>query len=235
MGFMDSLGNAGKRAQLTGEIKMIERDLVNRKKALGVELFDTIEAQSKSKAGAILQTPAAMKTIEREIRGPLNICTEEVYKLDLEKKDLENQLELLQARQDREKFSSENSWTRKITDGATETKIWAQLKLIEGSMKSKKEQFGLEVWDTLAQPAWLHDTLKQESAGKKSIGAAMGGVVDGVVKGTKGTVGKVVGRLSTEERQVEEVVKKAKSDIDFLEESKRRKQAEIDRIVNKQT
>jgi hypothetical protein len=213
---------------------MIDRDLSNRKKALGVELFDLIEAQSKSKAGAVLSTPAAMKTIEREIRGPLNICTEEVYKLYLEKKDLESQLELLEARQEREKFSSENSWTKRVADSAKETKIWAQLKLIENQIKSKKEKFGLEVWDVLAQPAWLHDAMKQETAGKQGIGSTVGGVVDGVVKGTKGTVGKLVGKLSSDERQVEQVVKKAKDDIQFLEESKRRKLAEIDRIINKQ-
>ena len=55
MGFMDSLGNAGRRAQLTAEVTMVNRDLVARKKQLGVDLFDLIEKQSKNKG--ILSTP----------------------------------------------------------------------------------------------------------------------------------------------------------------------------------
>ena len=122
-----------------------------------------------------------------------------------------------------------------MTDSATETKIWAQLKLLNSQIKSKKEKFGLEVWDTLNQPAWLHEAMRSETASKQGLGSKVGGVVDGVVKGTKGTVGKIVGKLSNDEREVEQIVQKAKSDIDFLEESKRRKLAEIDRIINKRT
>lgn len=232
MGFMDSLGNAGRRAQLNGEVTLIDREMVTRKKALGVELYDIIEKQSESSCG-LLSTPSVMKNIEREIRGPLDVCSDEVRKLTMEKKELENQLELIEARQEREKYSSNNSWTRRVSDTATETKIWAQVKLLDSQIKAKKEQFGLDCWDTLSQPAWLHDAMKHETQTKQGVGGVVGGVVSGVVKGTKGTVGKMVGKLSNNERAVEKCVQTAKSDIDFMEESKRRKLSELDRIINK--
>ena len=95
-----------------------------------------------------------------------------------------------------------------------------------------KEKFGLEVWESVSRVQWLHDAVASETKNKSGLGIVTG-AVGGLAKGVKGTVTKTLGKVSGDERVIEVCVNKAKGDVKFIEENKRRKQSEIDAIGKK--
>lgn len=227
MGFFEAIGNGAKRTQLRAEVQLVEREITTRKKAFGVELFDLIALQTKREKNSMLKVPGLFKTIENTIQVPLDQCTKDVELLDMEKRQLEDEVEVIEAKRDRD---INGGLGKKIADGAREGQIAVKVALLNRDMKIRKEKFGLEVYDIVSQPQWLHDTLAAETKKAKGIGGAVKGGIGGLAKGVKGTVGKTLGKVSGDERTIEECVQKAKAEIDSMERRKQIKQTEISNL-----
>ena len=71
-----------------------------RKRALGIELYDIIVLQNKRDKNNLLKTPASLKNTENSIRGPLDSCSKDIELMEKEKKALEIEAEVIEAKQD---------------------------------------------------------------------------------------------------------------------------------------
>lgn len=235
MGFFSTIGDAANRAKLTGEIALIDRDIATRKKRFGVELYDLIdrkEKEGKHARGATLKTPSVFKIIENEIKDPLDKFSKEIRVLELQKRGVENEVELLGARQYRDVGAASAEMGRNVTDKAKEAQLFVKAKYLDRQMLLQKEQFGLAIWDMVEQQQWIHEALADETKNKSGIGVITG-TVGGLKKGIKGTVAKTLGAVSSDEREIAACVNKAKEDVKSMVENKKRKEREVAAIVSK--
>lgn len=237
--FMTVVKGSFRKFQLQAEAALMEREITNRQRAFGVELYDLIEAQRVSSEGQIQKTleenkqedtPEARQSvneflklfqaIENEIHEPLEKCRKDVANME----------------ESSPKFPP----------------IFVQ---------RRKEDFGIEIWPIVTKPKWLHESLehdlktavaetdkkhKEEKAAavargedpataapspKVDMNGLLTGTLNAVVKGTVTTINKAIGKLSPEEREVEACVKAAKKDIAAIEERQREKHVEIEALV----
>jgi hypothetical protein len=230
MGFFESIGNAAQSTKLRGEIALIDRELATRQKAFGVELYDIVASQQANHKDDILETPSLFQTVENEIREPLEQCSKDVRVMEMEKRNIANELELMEVRRMRD--AEGGGMGQRMSDSAKATELNVKAKYLDREMLLRKEKFGLEVWDKVASVQWLHQAVVSETKNKSGLGIVTG-AVGGLAKGVKGTVTKTLGKASGDEREIEACVDKAKKDVKFIEEKKRRKQTEMDAIGGK--
>eukprot|EP00535_Pseudo-nitzschia_heimii_P001446 CAMPEP_0197185518 /NCGR_PEP_ID=MMETSP1423-20130617/12108_1 /TAXON_ID=476441 /ORGANISM="Pseudo-nitzschia heimii, Strain UNC1101" /LENGTH=242 /DNA_ID=CAMNT_0042636605 /DNA_START=229 /DNA_END=957 /DNA_ORIENTATION=- len=229
--FMTVVKGSFRKFQLQAEVALLERDASNRQRAFGVELYDLIEEQRRASDAEIRETlrqnnvedtPEARESadgflrifqaVENEIREPLDRCRNDVSSLK----------------------------------GKGFPPLFVQ---------RRKEDFGIEVWSTVSEPKWLHESLDRDlktamaadQTQRKDRGAAtdspdeakkkdaaanlVAGALNAVVKGTVTTINKAIGKLSTEERAVDALVKAAKKDVAVFEDKKLEKLMEIEVLV----
>ena len=229
--FTTLLQNTFRKFQLRGEIALLDRESTNRQRAFGVELYDLIETQrvaiqkqAEEEAKESNSDPEKLtddlskvlrifQNVENAIRQPLEACRDEIESMEAS----------------------------------------APMPFPPVLIQRRKEEFGVEIWPIVSQPQWLHECLQQDLEGamaeksrsqnadgnttksaadaKKELGDLVNIAVRGVVKGTKTTIAKAIGRLSPEEREVEACVDRAKKDMALLETEKAQKFTEIEDLV----
>eukprot|EP00584_Thalassiosira_punctigera_P010215 CAMPEP_0172546856 /NCGR_PEP_ID=MMETSP1067-20121228/16528_1 /TAXON_ID=265564 ORGANISM="Thalassiosira punctigera, Strain Tpunct2005C2" /NCGR_SAMPLE_ID=MMETSP1067 /ASSEMBLY_ACC=CAM_ASM_000444 /LENGTH=239 /DNA_ID=CAMNT_0013333845 /DNA_START=95 /DNA_END=814 /DNA_ORIENTATION=- len=236
MGFFDAIGDVANRAKLTGEIALLDRDITVRKKQFGVELYDIVdkhEKQKKKGANSMLEIPGIFKTIEHEIKEPVDKLSKEIRVLELEKRGVENEIELQGARQYRDVGTPASVGLGKnVADKAKEAQLFVQIKYLDREMLIRKENFGLAIWDAVSEQQWIHEALADETKDKHGLGV-IAGTVGGLTKGIKGTVAKTLGAFSSDEREIAACVNKAKEEVKSMEEKKRRKEMAVAAIIEK--
>mmetsp|Transcript_25561 Transcript_25561/g.61464 ORF Transcript_25561/g.61464 Transcript_25561/m.61464 type:complete len:236 (+) Transcript_25561:106-813(+) len=230
MGFFDAIGDAANRAKLTGEIALIDRDIVTRKKKFGVELYDVIDKHDKrkQKGESIMETPGMFKSIAKKIQEPVEKFSKDIRVLELQKRNVENDKELHGAMKARDGASV--GVGKQVTDRATEAQHIVKIKYLNREILIKKEKFGLAVWDMVSEQQWMHEALINETKDKSGLGVVTG-TVEGLARGIKGTAMKTLGAVSSDEREVSAVVNKAKENVRSMEEKKALKEAEVARII----
>lgn len=148
MGLLDSIGATARKAQLSAEIKLVERERTQRLQALGVELYDLIDAQRKNQDSI---AEAKIRNVETALQIPLEACSTDVRKLELEISEQQNTRELILVRPDKDK----GSLGQKVGDQASMTKIATKIAFLEREMRLRKQKFGVQVWEIVSQPQWL--------------------------------------------------------------------------------
>eukprot|EP00531_Pseudo-nitzschia_arenysensis_P007973 CAMPEP_0116145444 /NCGR_PEP_ID=MMETSP0329-20121206/16594_1 /TAXON_ID=697910 /ORGANISM="Pseudo-nitzschia arenysensis, Strain B593" /LENGTH=252 /DNA_ID=CAMNT_0003641045 /DNA_START=176 /DNA_END=937 /DNA_ORIENTATION=- len=240
--FIELVKGTFRKFQLQAEVAVLDHDVAKRQKAFGIELYDLIEKQrvdtraqiektmeensTKEGTGDSASAPSSpaetvetflkiFQTIENEIRGPLEAC-----KADVDRMTEANYLPIL--------------------------------------IQKRKEDFGVQVWPIVSEPKWLHESLdgnvraalaEQQTTSTTTTTTVNGetttttatredplnnfvsAAIKGVVKGTKTTITKAIGKLSPEQRELETMVKVAKDDIAVVEAQKTEKLTEIQDLV----
>ncbi|KAL3919622.1 MAG: hypothetical protein SGILL_003665 [Bacillariaceae sp.] len=149
MGLLDSIGATARKAQLAAEIKLVERERTQRLQTMGVELYDLIDAQRKSQDSP---SEGKIRNVEKVLQVPLEKCSTDVRKWDLEVAEQQNTRELILVRPDKDK----ESLSRRVGDQASMTKIATRIVFLQREMRLRKQEFGIQVWDVVSQPQWLH-------------------------------------------------------------------------------
>ena len=219
MGLMDSLQNAGQRAKLNGEVLLLDRDITARKKVFGVEIYDIINAIEKKNKTAILTTPALFKGIEAQIGTPLEACRREIGLWEGDIAGKESELAVLEVKRERDTKGNFGTW---VSRSSTDAKLTVEIALLERQIKQRKEQFGIEIWDIISQPTSIVANVTAETQSKSALGKVTG-ALGGITKGVASNISSGLGKLSADERAVQECVNKAKEDVGFMERSKDRK------------
>jgi hypothetical protein len=220
MGFFDSLGNAGQRAKLNGEILLLDRELVARKKQFGVDMFDLIDTIEKNKKGAIFSTPELFKGhCETHIREPLETCRNEVRVWEGDLIGKKNELSSLEVKRERETKSNFGTW---VSNSSSDAKLTVEITMLERQIKQRKEKFGIDVWDGMCEPTSIIGNVAAETKKKGGLGKVTG-ALGGITKGVAFGISAGLGKLSADERAVQECLATAKEDVSFVERSKNRK------------
>jgi hypothetical protein len=227
MGLMDSIQNAGQRAKLNGEILLLDRDMTARKKLFGVEIYDIIDAIEKKNKTSILTTPALFKGIEAQISTPLQGCRKEIGLLEGDKAGKESELAMLEVKRERDTKGNIGTW---VSRSSTDAKLTVEIAYLERQIKQRKEQFGIEIWEIIAQPTSIVGNVTAETQNKSALGKVTG-ALGGITKGVASNISSGLGKLSPDERAVQECVNKAKEDVGFMERSKDRKLDIIKNLV----
>merc|ERR1712037_933155 len=124
-----------------------------------------------------------------------------------------NEVKLHAARQQRDAGDPASAELGKsMADKAKEAQFFVRIKYLDRQIYLKKEQFGLAVWDKVEEQQWFHEALLNETKDKSGLGVITG-TVEGLTKGIKGTVGKTIGVVSSDEREIATCVNKAKEDV----------------------
>jgi hypothetical protein len=132
MGFLASVQKAGQRAKLQGEIMLLDRELVARKKQFGIELYDLIATLDQKNRDAVFATPAVFKGVEAHIKGPLEECRRDLMLWEGEKAEKEDALRKLDVKRDRQVDGGLGSW---VSNSAEEAQLNVRLTILERNIK----------------------------------------------------------------------------------------------------
>ena len=239
--FLTLIQNTFRKLQLKVEIVLLDRDITNRQRKFGIELYDLIEKQRR-----------ALHTQLEKDYGTTNDDDNDNDKLKkaIAVDDITQTLKLFQIIENEIKIPLEV--TRKEINNMLESSVKFPPLLIQ----RRKEEFGITIWPIICEETlWIHETLekdlslKNKDAANANANASananndnttivsnfMNVAIKAIEKGTKSTLKKVVGKLSSEEREVEACVDKAKSDIKVIENQKLEKLYEINSLLNENT
>ncbi|OEU09177.1 hypothetical protein FRACYDRAFT_249096 [Fragilariopsis cylindrus CCMP1102] len=235
--FLTLVQNTFRKLQLKVEIVILDRDITNRQRKFGIELYDLIEKQRR-----------ALHTQLEKDYGTTDDDDNDDDKLKkaIAVDDITQTLKLFQIIENEIKIPLEV--TRKEINNMRESSVKFPPLLIQ----RRKEDFGRTIWPIICEETlWTHETLEKDLLLKNKDAANanananndnttivsnfMNVAIKAIEKGTKSTLKKVVGKLSLEEREVEACVDKAKSDIKVIENQKLEKQDEINSLLNDNT
>jgi hypothetical protein len=239
MGFLTSVKNAGMKTKIRGDLKLLDREMVQRKQKLGVELYNLlVVARSKKRntggtAGASPQPTIGLNLFharQDSIQVPLDACRADVSVLEDRKDAMEQELVHMAANRDRARMARTNGESLQqavgwVSDSGVEAKIQVQMKLIDREIHQRKELFGLQVYDDI-----ISSTASSTTAG--GAGGAGGGSKEkapkrGMFGGVKAGISTRLSKLSSDEKAIEECIERAKKDVNLVQTKKDRKEREI--------
>ena len=242
--FLTLIKNTFRKLQLKVEIVILDRDITNRQRKFGIELYDLIEKQRRALHTQLEKDYGTITDDDDNDNDKL--------KKAIAVDDITQTLKLFQIIENEIKIPLEV--TRKEINNMLESSVKFPPLLIQ----RRKEEFGITIWPIICEETlWIHETLEKDLLLKNKDAANananannhananndnttivsnfMNVAIKAIEKGTKSTLKKVVGKLSSEEREVEACVDKAKSDIKVIENQKVEKQDEINSLLNENT
>lgn len=167
MGFLDSVKGSATKAKLRGEIALLDREIHSLQSAFGVELYDKLtmqqQQQSSSKPGGGFVPSGIVPNIhlddllpssanQKALKEPLEACRRDVVAKEDEIAAKRREIEKLQC--DRERSRIKSAFEKMKSDAAgrsAEAKLHVEIKLREREIRQRKEQFGRDVYDALAE------------------------------------------------------------------------------------
>lgn len=241
MGFFTSVKNTGIKTKLRADIVLQDREMVQRKQQLGVELYNLLVVLEKSKRqqGLKIATPAMFHAKQDSIKVPLDACRADVGVLEDRKEALEQELVHMEANRDRARMARTNSEhvqqvANRVSDSAREAKIHVHMKLLDREIMQRKELFGLQVYDDIIVVSAASATASATAAGNTTGTTTATGTTEkqknakkGMFGGVKANISNRLSKLSSDETAIEECIERAKKDVNFLQTKKDRKEREI--------
>jgi len=224
-GFFGKIKNTGIKAKLQGECTMIDREMKARKFKFGVELYDLLREQETSAGGNVMSTlgikapkgvPATPGSFKGRIQEHWDKVREDIS--ELERKQEAMRVEKTHEEVRRERGVPAISAKEKIANAGgalqshgKETKLMAQIALIDRDIKKRKEQFGVDVYMKAVE---IID--KKGNSGLKS--------------GVKNVMRGGLMKVSEHEQKIQRCVENAARDVGTMERSKETRLKEIDAL-----
>lgn len=205
---------------------MVEREMTARKKQFGIDLWDLISSNNQKRQNDLIAAPALFKGMEEKIKAPLDECSKDIALLKGSLAEKESEFYKLQVKRESTLGGGIGTW---VSNSSAETKLKAQMALLERDIKIRKEKFGVDIWELVSENSSMAETISKETKNKGALGS-IGGAIGGFGKGIKGGAASGLGKLSKDERAIQDCVDKAKEDIGYLQRSKDRKQSMIDSL-----
>eukprot|EP00536_Pseudo-nitzschia_multiseries_P000252 jgi/Psemu1/282195/fgenesh1_pg.4_\ len=202
MGIWGSVKNAAEKTKLRGDVALAQRGITGRKKKFGVEFYDVLTNDKKKLLGGSVSSGSLSVFKKNGQEDPLKDAFEKAHDdirgMQARKEQLQLKLDVLEVKgshsmPDRTMKQKMSKTGKMVTDAGTETKVRAQMALIDREMKVRKEEFGVI--------AYGHAKTTKDK-GKK---------------GLKGSISKAITNLSEHEKAIQAVVDTAKKDVDEIE------------------
>lgn len=224
MGFLDNAKGAAIRTKLKAEIVLLEREMAVRKRAFGIVLYDLMIAAEKSgsaqtnyhsKDSVMVPCFDAAKADIGEIQQRKDVKQTELDMLEMESANAKHKPMDTAA----QKAKAAGKW---ISYAGTETKLSANLALIDREIKARKEVFGLDIFEFATTQLALEDQ-KMSNGGLKNAMASTKKIADSVISKVAGTAS----QTSVGETEIRACIEDAKVDIDRIQASKDKKMKEM--------
>jgi hypothetical protein len=200
MGFFDNAKGAAIRTKLKAEKALLEREMANRKRAFGIVLFDlmyAMEKGNKSTAFHVSSHYEAAKADISEIQQRKDVKQSELEKLELEsRKDKHKPTDTAA-----QKAKAAGKW---ISYAGNETKLSANLALLDREMKVRKESFGLDIYDFVT------------SVGGEPTETLASGIAN-VQKLASAVLGKSPPTIKTSETEIRAAIADARGDVERIQ------------------
>ena len=203
MGFLGKLGgnvkSAALKTKLNGEIAMIDMEITTRKKTFGVELFDLI--LKSDKANETIMMPAIFSSIEPEMKAIIEPCRYDIQKIEKQINGKAEEVEKVKQKSKEHQAAEAATASSKakkaghwVSDGGKETAKGMQTSMLKSKIKTRKQQFGLDVWETVAA--------------KQAENAEISGVekeINDCIQAAKHDIGRIFERRETKKQAIEEL------------------------------
>jgi hypothetical protein len=219
--FLGKMKNTGVKTKLQGECTLLDREMKARKHKFGVELYDLLRDQEKSAGGGILghkataPTPGSFKSLIKEqwelIRRDVVALEEKQEALRLEKVHEEVRRERVTiAVTAKEKFQNAG---HAVASRTKETKLMAQIALVDRDILKRKESWGLQIYDVAVA------VIGKGNTGFSVKSAVRGGLM----------------KISDQEQKIQQCVELVAREIGTMERSKMTRLKEIDALDDEGT
>jgi len=199
--------NAAIKTKIRGEIALLERECVGRKKKFGVELYNLLTNDKNKLLGITAGTLFEGK--QKQIKEPFQRARDDMGGIQARKDVKQKDLDVLEVKgahslPDTTAEEKMRKVGKHMTDAGTSAKLKTEMALIDREMLIRKEQFGLEVFEL---------TIASDEDQKK--------------KGLKGVVKSALGNVSQQEKEIQSCVDDAKADVGLIESKIQSKRREI--------
>jgi len=184
--FFNKMKNTGIKAKLQGECTLLDREMKARKMKFGIDLYDLMRAQEKAPVmGGVLGVnkdkssssgaPGSFKNRIKEhweaVRADIKELEEKQDAMSLEKTHEEVRRERgMPAVTAKEKVANAGS---AMSSMGKETKLMAQIALVDRDIKKRKEKFGLDVYDAAVEVIGKGGQTGFKSGMTKALGGAL--------------------------------------------------------------
>ena len=224
-GFFGKMKNTGLKAKLQGECTLLDREIKARKLKFGIELYDLLRDQEKASGGNLMTQLGVKKGTSNTAATPGSFKARIKEEWDKVREDigtLENKQEAMRIEKTHEEVrrergapavSAKERWQKAgaaVQSQTRETKLMAQIALLDRDIKKRKEQFGVDIYEKAVEV----------------IGKGSTGFKGGVKNAMRGGLMKV----SEHEQKIQHCVENAARDIGTAERSRQTRLREIDAL-----
>lgn len=225
MSFFTKVKNAGTKAKIQGEMALLDRQAKTRKQQFGVDLYDLLDRLDRSNslgsAGSTsVKAPMFLGTQSQKIKHIFDATQVQIRTLQDDHDAKAQEVEHLQVNRERarpavtgqEKMQRAGEW---ISSNSSEAKLKTEMHLLQRKIKQYKEEFGLAVFELV------------EGSGN-AVTAPDGSEKKGMLGGVKSGLTNQLSKLSGNEREIQQCIDRAKSDVEYIYKQKTSKQREVD-------
>jgi chromosome segregation ATPase len=190
----DKVKKSGQKTKLRADIALAERECKSRKKKFGVDLYDVLTTDKQKLLG--LSAGTLFKGTQQELKTSFESAKNDIGGMELRKDEIQKKRDVLEVKgshtmPDTTVGEKASKAGKAVADAATDTKLRAQIALIDREIKIRKEDFGIEVFEAAK--------VSEEKA-----------------KGIKGAVSSAISNLSDHEKQIQAVIDQAKAEVDSI-------------------
>lgn len=219
MGLWDKVVAGAKKAKLQGDLTLLDREITNRKYALGIELYECLTADTKPVGGGIMAVTKNIRVAQlqqnTELNDPFEACRADIRDLEAQQEGHRQSQEALQTSRMRgvppttvgENLAHAGQW---ISTNATEAKLEGQIRLLDRDIRRRQEVFGVQVYDSYLATA-AFSTPGDTTSMRERLAARMT-------------------QYSPKEKKVQECLDRSKSAIALLERERMRKLKEMEEL-----
>jgi len=232
-GFLGKMKNTGIKAKLQGECTLLDREIKARKHQFGIDLYDALRDQEKK--GGILSTATGKKssdTNHKATMGSFKSMIQEHWQVvrdDIHV--LEDKQEAMQLEKTHEEVRRERGMpaitagekmrraSANVASAGKETKLMAQIALVDREIQKRKEKFGIDVY---ADAIKVVDKSPQAAATTQRTS-----LKSGIKSGISNVMHKGLMQVSESEQKIQQIVEFAARDVGSIERSKQTRLSEI--------
>jgi hypothetical protein len=199
----------GSKTKIQAENVLLKREIAGREKQFGVELYDVLEEGDTPLTG-LIKTPELFSALESQLRQPYEAARADMSKLKTEKDQRETEIVTTKAQKERELpattagdyLTKAGGWMQST---GTETGHMAKIQLIDHKMKTRKETFGVTVFEFLVAEEGERESVKSK-------------------------MNHLFSNLSTKEKKIADCIDLAKKDVDAIKRTIRANEREIEKM-----
>jgi hypothetical protein len=218
MGIFDNLRSSAVKAKLQAEIALLERQVLQQKSALGVELYDKMTAQQSSNKipgiNVAIPVPANLFPHNADaIRDQLDECRRDLQSKINEKNACTIELERLTATRERanpnqDTLAKAGSW---MSNTSKDAELRVRNKLLEREIYQRKEKFGVDVYEIVVENVSENNKTKSGN----------------VITAGIGKIGQLTGVTNKAEKEIQDCIQMAARQVSVLRQQIQSKQREI--------